>query len=405
MSSALPTPAAPPRRARPLTHAIQTALLCSALAHQNASAQVAAETQSAPGGVAQMPAVTVTGASLWHHRRHEFLHHRIHEHRHGPHAGAARNAAIGQRGDTPADRGPGPARHRRDPRVGARHLGNAQRQQPLFVLGARFSIDNFQFDGLSTPILSLWNYGTTDIDAAIYDRVEVVRGATGLMNGSGNPSAAVNFVRKRPLRDFAASASVGAGSWDKIRGEADLSVPLTENGKIRSRVVAAYSQGNSNVTFLDARSRTFYGVVSADLTPDTVLTASVEYQRNISHGFGSGFPLFYSDGSRTDFNRSVANNTPWARQDTESTTYFVDLTHRFANDWKLRAAYSHSDGKYRMKQLFRAATRTARDRPGHDQQLRQLRRPARPRRHPPVAERPVHAVRPAPRDRRRLDEH
>ena len=64
MSSALPTPAAPPRRARPLTHAIQTALLCSALAHQNASAQVAAETQSAPGGVAQMPAVTVTGASL-----------------------------------------------------------------------------------------------------------------------------------------------------------------------------------------------------------------------------------------------------------------------------------------------------------------------------------------------------
>ena len=63
------------------------------------------------------------------------------------------------------------------------------------------------------------------------------------------------------------------------------------------------------MTFLDARSRTFYGVVSADLTPDTVLTASVEYQRNISHGFGSGF-LFYSDGSRTDFNRSVANNTP-----------------------------------------------------------------------------------------------
>ena len=125
------------------------------------------------------------------------------------------------------------------------------------------------------------------------------------------------------------------------------------------------------MTFLDARSRTFYGVVSADLTPDTVLTASVEYQRNISHGFGSGFPLFYSDGSRTDFNRSVANNTPWARQDTESTTYFVDLTHRFANDWKLRAAYSHSDGKYRMKQLFRRLP-GPRDRPGHDQQLRQL---------------------------------
>ena len=40
-----------------------------------------------------------------------------------------------------------------------------------------FPIDNFQFDGLSTPILSLWNYGTTDIDAAIYDRVEAARPA------------------------------------------------------------------------------------------------------------------------------------------------------------------------------------------------------------------------------------
>lgn len=354
MSSALPTPAAPPRRARPLTHAIQTALLCSALAHQNASAQVAAETQSAPGGVAQMPAVTVTGASLG-----------------GTTEGTnsyttesmstATGLTLAPR-ETPQSVSVVTRQQIED--QGLRDTGAILASAPgisvtrsdsnRYSFSARgFSIDNFQFDGLSTPILSLWNYGTTDIDAAIYDRVEVVRGATGLMNGSGNPSAAVNFVRKRPLRDFAASASVGAGSWDKIRGEADLSVPLTENGKIRSRVVAAYSQGNSNVTFLDARSRTFYGVVSADLTPDTVLTASVEYQRNISHGFGSGFPLFYSDGSRTDFNRSVANNTPWARQDTESTTYFVDLTHRFANDWKLRAAYSHSDGKYRMKQLFR----------------------------------------------------
>ena len=52
------------RAGRALTHAIQTALLCSALAHQNATAQVAAETPSAPGDVVQMPAVTVTGANL-----------------------------------------------------------------------------------------------------------------------------------------------------------------------------------------------------------------------------------------------------------------------------------------------------------------------------------------------------
>ncbi|WP_419204430.1 TonB-dependent siderophore receptor [Bordetella trematum] len=216
-----------------------------------------------------------------------------------------------------------------------------------------FAIDSFQFDGLVSPILSQWNYGATDMDSAIFDRVEIVRGATGLMTGSGNPSAAVNFVRKRPLRDFSARATLNAGSWNHVRSEADISAPLTEDGRIRSRVVAAYSQADSYVTDLDSRKRTLYAVLSADLTPSTELTASVEYQRNQSHGFGSGFPLFYSDGSRTDFNRSASNNTPWARLDTESVTYFMDLTHRLDNDWRLRAAYSHNDGKYRMRQLYR----------------------------------------------------
>lgn len=216
-----------------------------------------------------------------------------------------------------------------------------------------FTLDNFQFDGLVSPILSQWNYGSTDMDSAIYDHVEIVRGATGLMTGSGNPSAAVNFVRKRPLREFAATLNASAGSWNYVRGDADISVPITKDGRVRSRLVAAYSQGDSYVHFLDTRRRTFYGIVSADLTPDTVLTTSIEYQHNHSNGFGSGFPLFYSDGSRTDFNRSVANNAPWARQDTEATTYFVDLTHRFTNDWKLRAAYSHTDGRYLMKHVYR----------------------------------------------------
>jgi len=216
-----------------------------------------------------------------------------------------------------------------------------------------FAINNFQFDGLSTPILGQWNYGDADFDSAIYDRVEVVRGATGLMTGSGEPSAAVNFIRKRPLKEFAASAELGAGSKNTRRGMADISTPITQDARIRSRLVASYGSNDSHVTDLDARKRMLYGIVSADLTPDTVLDIGVQYQHNRSNGFGSGFPLFYSDGSRTDFDRSVANNTPWARIDTESTTIFADFNHRFANDWKLRAAYSHNDGDYLMKHLYR----------------------------------------------------
>lgn len=365
MPSVLPSPAARPRRVRPLVYAIQTALFCSALTHQSAGAQSAANpaagspsssasADNTSGGVAQLPAVTVRGAGI-------------------PGTTEGTNSYTTDAMSTATGLTLSPRETPQSVSVvtrqqiedqGLQDTGSILASAPgisvtrsdsnrLSFSSRGFSIDNFQFDGLNTPILGQWNYGATDLDAAIYDRVEIVRGATGLMTGSGNPSAAVNFIRKKPLREFALSGSASAGSWDALRGDVDLSVPVTENGRIRSRFVAAYSQGDSYVTFLDSRKRTFYGVISADLTPDTVLTAGLEYQRNQSNGFGSGFPLFYSDGSRTDFNRSAANNTRWARIDTESTTTFVDLTHRFANDWKARAAYSHNDGDYRMKQLYR----------------------------------------------------
>ena len=71
-------------------------------------------------------------------------------------------------------------------------------------------ITNFQVDGTGMPLTNGNVNG--DVDTAIYDRIEVVRGATGLMTGAGNPSATVNMVRKRPTREFQASVKGEGGS-------------------------------------------------------------------------------------------------------------------------------------------------------------------------------------------------
>ena len=84
-----------------------------------------------------------------------------------------------------------------------------------------FGVSNFQFDGLASPINSLWNFGATDMDTAFYDRVEIVRGATGLLNGSGDPSATVNFVRKQPRETAGGHASLTLGRWNLRRAEAE----------------------------------------------------------------------------------------------------------------------------------------------------------------------------------------
>ena len=43
-------------------------------------------------------------------------------------------------------------------------------------------------------------------DMAVYERVEIVRGANGLLHGAGNPAATVNLVPKRPQRSSRSTA-------------------------------------------------------------------------------------------------------------------------------------------------------------------------------------------------------
>ncbi|EIY5936238.1 hypothetical protein MM798_001973, partial [Escherichia coli] len=46
--------------------------------------------------------------------------------------------------------------------------------------------------GIPTYFESRWNLGDALSDMALFERVEVVRGATGLMTGTGNPSICGN---------------------------------------------------------------------------------------------------------------------------------------------------------------------------------------------------------------------
>ena len=79
----------------------------------------------------------------------------------------------------------------------------------------------------------------------IFESIEVVRGAAGLMSGTGNPSAYVNMVRKHAdSREFKGSASATYGSWDKQRYVLDLQAPLTESGDVRGRVSAGYQDND-----------------------------------------------------------------------------------------------------------------------------------------------------------------
>ncbi len=214
------------------------------------------------------------------------------------------------------------------------------------VYARGFAVENFQIDG----VLQL-NSGFSGLfqtsDMAIYDRVEVVRGATGLMNGIGSPGATINLVRKRPTRDFQASASVEGGSWDYRRFGVDVSSPFNEAGTVRGRVVAAYQENNGSVERLHERREIVYGVVEADLTPSTLATLGFSLQSFDVQGHArSGLPLYFADGTRTDWARSKSSAADWAYSYRRNQSLFASLEHRFDNAWRVKGTVSQDTYGY-----------------------------------------------------------
>jgi outer membrane receptor for ferric coprogen and ferric-rhodotorulic acid len=210
-----------------------------------------------------------------------------------------------------------------------------------------FDIQTFQIDGVGLP----FSFGiqTGSIDTAIYDRVEVVRGAPGLLSPTGNPSALINFVRKRPFKDFHSSASVQYGSFDALRLDADVSVPLTKSGSIRARAVGAAVDSDSYLDRYKLKRWTGYGIVEADLGPNTVVSAGYGHQDHQSRGAMWGaIPLYYTDGSRIEFKRSANYAPDWSSWNVVDRQIFGDVTHDFGGGWTgkvslLRRAVSEDD--------------------------------------------------------------
>lgn len=202
-----------------------------------------------------------------------------------------------------------------------------------------FLINNVQYDGIPTVVGSTVNgSGIGALDTAFYDRVEVVRGGSGLLTGTGNPSAAINLARKRPLSEFTASFSLGAGSWETYRAMADLSTPLTEDGRIRARLVGTYRDGHSYLDSYRPKRNAIYGILEADLTADTTVHLGYDDQDITADGATwGGLPLWFSDGTQALYPRSSSYAQDWSHWNTRLKSAFTGIEHRFDNGWTLRA--------------------------------------------------------------------
>lgn len=212
-----------------------------------------------------------------------------------------------------------------------------------------FAVQNYQVDGVIRPG-GLYGFFEDTVDMIAYDRIAVVRGPSGLMTGTGTPSATINIIRKKPTETFQANVLAKTGSWDLYRMEADVAGPLIESGRIRGRLAAATQVNDTFVDREHIKRNAIYGIVEADVTDATRLSAGIEYQKFDNKGASrGGVPLFYTDGSETDLSRSTNSGTNWSNFGRDSLNAFVSLEHFFTDDWRVKVDVEHKNASYDQK--------------------------------------------------------
>jgi outer-membrane receptor for ferric coprogen and ferric-rhodotorulic acid len=207
-----------------------------------------------------------------------------------------------------------------------------------------FDITNFQTDGIGMP----FPFGLVDgdLDTALFDRVEILRGANGLMSGTGNPSATINFVRKRPTATPQASVGLSYGSWNNRRLDVDVSNALNANKTLRGRFIAALQDKDSYLDRYSAKRTVLSGILEGDINDTTTLTGGLTYQRNAPKGgMWGALPMYYSDGSATHYSRSASTSADWSNWSVENRSAFAELAHHFGNDWQSTTTVTHTDTK------------------------------------------------------------
>jgi outer-membrane receptor for ferric coprogen and ferric-rhodotorulic acid len=214
-----------------------------------------------------------------------------------------------------------------------------------------FEVQNFQLDG--APFAN-GNVGFGETSTAQYERVDLVRGAAGLMQGAGDPSAVVNLIRKHATeQEFAGNISLEAGSWDRFAATLDIQSPLNAAGTVRARAVAqAYTQ-DSFVDLEKKKGLLLYGVIDADLGDRTTLSIGASYQRDERDGImWAQLPYWYSDGTRTDWPRSKTTGTDWGLWNTTEISAFATLKHKLGGDWEIRGDIAYHKGIENSKLLW-----------------------------------------------------
>ncbi|KQU77949.1 MULTISPECIES: TonB-dependent siderophore receptor [unclassified Rhizobacter] len=214
-----------------------------------------------------------------------------------------------------------------------------------------FEIQLTQVDGLG--MTNSWGTVVGREDTFLFERIELIRGANGLLTGVGNASGTINYIRKRPKNEDGGLASVALGSYGLKRVALDYNKVLAEDGSWAGRFVVAHEDKDSWIRDLHNERTSLYGVVDGQVGTDGVLTLGVTAvdAKQDSPMWGS-LTLLRSDGTQADFDVGSSTSQNWTYWNNKSYNAFVEYTHHLSADWEAKATYNYRHGNESTRLLY-----------------------------------------------------
>ncbi|MFG6440290.1 TonB-dependent siderophore receptor [Roseateles sp. LKC17W] len=203
-----------------------------------------------------------------------------------------------------------------------------------------FEIQLTQLDGLGMS--NSWGTVVGREDTFLFEKIELIRGANGLLTGVGNSSGTINYVRKRPTNQDGGEVEVTFGSWNKKRAALDYNKVLTQDGAWAGRLIVATEDKDSYLRDLKDKRTTVYGVVDGQIGDHGVLTVGVtaiDGQQD-SPMWGS-LTLLRADGTQADYPVGTSTSQQWTYWNTKSYSGFVEYAHKLGADWEAKATYNY----------------------------------------------------------------
>ncbi|WP_256856506.1 TonB-dependent siderophore receptor [Variovorax sp. KK3] len=199
---------------------------------------------------------------------------------------------------------------------------------------------------------------TTRTEPYTLERLEVLRGPSGMLFGSGTAAGIVNMVSKRPLQETQREVGVQLGSWNRRQLQADLTGPLTADGAWSYRLIAVERQADTQVDFVPDDRRLIAPSLTWRPNAATSLTLQGLYQRDKSGSTSQFFPwegtILPNPNGRLPTSRFIGE--PGDYYDSERKTFGWLFEHRFDDSLTFRQNFRHArnenDNSYHYGDFF-----------------------------------------------------